>query len=295
MDQISLRAYAKVNLSLDVLGRRPDGYHLLRSIMQSVSLADTITLRKRPQGIVIRSDDPGLPLDQANTCWRACTAFRSFTKLEGGVEIHIAKQIPLAAGLGGASADAAAVLYGLNRLFKAGLDLAQLQELSLNVGADVPFCLQGGTCLVEGIGEKVTPVDPFPTCTLVLVKPRAKVLTAEVYARLDSNAHGTSYTPWLAQLLREGRGLAEAAQALGNALETVTEVLVPEVSLWKQRLLEYGARGALMSGSGPTVLGLFSTAGQARSFQERYAGQAQIFVVELTGVGVEEIDGGDQV
>lgn len=294
MDQISLRAYAKINLTLDVVGRRSDGYHLLTSVMQSVSLADTVTLQKRPEGVVIRSDDARLPLDQTNTCWRAFTAFMSCTELKGGVEISIAKKIPMAAGLGGASADAAAVLHGLNKLYGAGLSLEQLQELSVSVGADVPFCLQGGTCFVQGIGEAVTPLTSFPRASLVLVKPEANVLTAEVYKRLDPSAHGTSYSAKLREGLSAGRSVPELAQSLGNALETVTEKLVPEVVLWKQRLLDHGAHGALMSGSGPSVFGLFSEAERAKSFQDRFAGQAQVFVVDLAAVGVEEINGGDQ-
>ncbi|WP_461365875.1 4-(cytidine 5'-diphospho)-2-C-methyl-D-erythritol kinase, partial [Candidatus Darwinibacter acetoxidans] len=230
MDRISLRAYAKVNFTLDVVGRRSDGYHLLTSIMQSVSLADTVTLKRRPQGIVILSGHLGLPLDESNTCWRAFTAFKRFTKLEGGVEVSIAKQIPMAAGLGGASADAAAVLHGLNRLYGAGLSLSQLQEIGLSVGADVPFCLQGGTCLVQGIGEAVTPLVDFPRASLVLVKPGVDVFTAEVYKKLKASAHGSSFSAKLQQLLSQGRDVSELAGALGNALETVTEDLVPEVT-----------------------------------------------------------------
>jgi 4-diphosphocytidyl-2-C-methyl-D-erythritol kinase len=294
MDQISLRAYAKVNLTLDVVGRRPDGYHLLESVMQSVSLADTITLKRRPQGTIIRSDHPELPLDEHNTCWRAFTAFAGFTGLEGGVEIYIHKRIPLAAGLGGASADAAAVLHGLHRIYGAKLSLAQLQEIGLQVGADVPFCLQGGTCLVQGIGERVQALAAFPRASLVLVKPGAAVSTAEVYRRLQPAFHGTRFTAELRQLLQQGRGLPELAGGLGNVLETVTEALVPEVVLWKERLLAQGAHGALMSGSGPSVVGIFSAPDRALGFQERFAGQAEIFVVELTDVGVEEIDGGDR-
>lgn len=293
MDQISLRAYAKVNLTLDVVGRRPDGYHLLSSIMQSISLADTVNLQKRPQGIVIHSTSPGLPLDESNICWRAFTSFLRWTGVEGGVEIRVTKGIPMAAGLGGASADAAAVLLGLNKLYATGLSLAQLQEIGAGVGADVPFCLQGGTCLVQGIGEMVTPLASFPRATLVVVKPGVDVLTAEVYRRLQPSAHGTKYTARLQQLLQAGVGVSELAGALGNALETVTEVLVPEVALWKERFLAYGAHEAGMSGSGPSVFGLFSSEEQALHFQNRFSGQAQIFVAEPSGVGVEEINGGD--
>ncbi|HHT43800.1 MAG TPA: 4-(cytidine 5'-diphospho)-2-C-methyl-D-erythritol kinase [Firmicutes bacterium] len=294
MDEISLKAYAKVNLTLDIVGRRSDGYHLLNSIMQSVSLADVVTLSKRPKGIVIHSDHPQLPLDETNTCWRAFTAFTGFTKLEGGVEVYITKSIPMAAGLGGASADAAAVLHGLNKLYGTKLSTAELQELGLSVGADVPFCLQGGTCLVQGIGEVVSAAAAFPRVSLVLVKPEAAVFTAQVYSRLKPSAHGTTYTAQVQELIAEGREVQDIAGALGNALETVTAELVPETALWKERLLARGAHGALMSGSGPTVVGLFTDQGRARDFQSCYQDQAQIFVVELADVGVEEMDGGDR-
>lgn len=289
MDQITLKAYAKVNLTLDIKGRRADGYHLLRSVMQSISLADTVTLQKksRGQGISIQCSQPWIPTDERNICWRAVEAFAKHTQVPGGVAVAISleKNIPAAAGLGGGSADAAAVLHGLNTLYGTGLELAELQQIGLAVGADVPFCLQGGTCLVEGIGEAVTPVGPFPSTVMVLVKPKAGVSTAEIYRSLDPAAHGGNSTDRLLEYLASQTD-TPLSGVLENALESVTAVLLPEVGLWKGRLLEHGALASLMSGSGPTVFGLFAEEASARRFRDRFQDEVQVFVVTLMDRGV---------
>ena len=294
MDQIHLEAYAKINLTLDIVGRREDGYHLLSSVMQSVSLADTLILTKQPRGITITSDNLDLPTDERNICWSAAQAFYDFTQLTGGVEIVIKKRIPLAAGIGGGSADAAAVLQGLNRLYGANLKLEQLQELGLTVGADVPFCLQGGTCLVEGIGEKVSKLPAFPKATLVLVKPKCSVFTAQVFRELKPKFYGRKSTQVLTELLEKQQELPKLATVLENTLESVTKDLVPEVDFWKRRLLDHGALGALMSGSGPTVFGVFPQEAQAQQFLAKFQDQAQVFVVETKATGVWEMNGGDR-
>jgi 4-diphosphocytidyl-2-C-methyl-D-erythritol kinase len=295
MDKITVEAYGKVNLTLDVQGRRADGYHLLSSVMQSISLADTITLQKAPQGITIQSDHPLVPNDQDNICWRAAQAFLSQSGIATGVKIELMKAIPVAAGLGGGSADAAAVLYGLNQLYGTDLSLGKLQTIGLTIGADVPFCLQGGTCLVEGIGEVVTPVEPFPQTNIVLVKPEASVSTAEIYKKLDSSSHGGTSTRRLLAFL-QGDQSVSLDSVLENALESVTETLVPAVTLWKSRLREHGAVASLMSGSGPTVFGLFESSQQAQEFHGRFKEEAGVFVVTLSdkGVCVSESNGGDQ-
>lgn len=296
MDKITVKAYGKVNLTLDVQGRRADGYHLLSSVMQSISLADTITLQKAPQGITIQSDHPLVPNDQDNICWRAAQAFLSQSGIATGVKIELTKAIPVAAGLGGGSADAAAVLYGLNQLYGTDLSLGKLQTIGLTIGADVPFCLQGGTCLVEGIGEVVTPVEPFPQTNIVLVKPEASVSTAEIYKKLDSSSHGGTSTRRLLAFL-QGDQSVSLDSVLENALESVTETLVPAVTLWKRRLREHGAVASLMSGSGPTVFGLFESSQQAQEFHGRFKEEAGVFVVTLSdkGVCVSESNGGDQL
>lgn len=297
VDKITLKAYAKVNLTLDVVGRRADGYHLLRSVMQSISLADTITLQTSPQnGISIQCDHPLVPTDETNLCWRAAQAFWTYTGLPGPlrVTISLTKAIPVGAGLGGGSADAAAVLYGMNALHKTELTIDELQEIGLTIGADVPFCLQGGTCLVEGIGERVTPLKSFPELAMVLVKPQASVSTATVYGKLKPSAHGGTSTERLQEYLQSGSLIVD--NILENALESVTIQLVSEVGLWKKRLLDHGAICSLMSGSGPTVFGLFSSPGQAGDFHDRFREDGQIYVASLMdkGVDVSEMNGGDQ-
>lgn len=293
MDRITFKAYAKVNLTLDIVGRRADGYHLLSSIMQSISLADTITLQRKPEDVSIITAHPLVPTNQTNICWRAFDAFRTHTQIRGGVTISIDKVIPVAAGLGGGSADAAAVLYGLNKLFATGLSLEQLQTIGLTVGADVPFCLRGGTCLVQGIGEEITPVTPFPQSTLVLVKPKAGVSTGEIYGQLGSSSHGGTSTQRLLTLLDVHAEPPQLAGVFANALESVTTTLVPEVNVWKKRLLAEGAHQALMSGSGPTVFGLFTHEERALRFKEKFEDETQVFAVKMIDVGLSQMNGGD--
>lgn len=207
--------------------------------------------------------------------------------------ITIGKKIPMAAGLGGGSADAAAVLKGANHLFSTNLSLAALQELGVQVGADVPFCLQGGTCLVEGIGEQVTALKPLPDITLVLVKPQASVSTAQVFAKLPLGAHGGQGTTRFLDQIEQGQGIQAVAAVLENSLEQVTKSLVADVGIWKERLLAGGAITALMSGSGPTVFGLFTTETEAQAFRRRWQKQGAIFIAKPMPHGVET-NGGDQ-
>jgi len=288
MGQISLQAHAKINLTLDVVGCRDDGYHLLKSVMQSLSLADIITIDLLPRkGIIsISADTPDLPTDERNICWRAASAFLNEMGSRMGVFIGIEKRIPMAAGLGGGSSDAAAVLIGLNELFARPFDLAQLQALGLSVGADVPFCLQGGTALVEGIGEKVTAVGNFSEAVFVLVKPKASVSTAQVYGRFDRKNFGSTYTQEFLRQLEANAALDELSRACGNVLETVTLSLVPEVQLWKERLLETGALTAVMSGSGPTVFGIFAQEEKANQFCLRWQDEGEVYVARPVPCGV---------
>ncbi|NLL48492.1 MAG: 4-(cytidine 5'-diphospho)-2-C-methyl-D-erythritol kinase [Firmicutes bacterium] len=299
VDKITVKANGKVNLTLDIQGRRADGYHLLRSVMQSISLTDTVTLVRKPQGqgISLRCDLPYLPQDEGNLCWRAAKAFQDKLGLKDlAVDIDLRKEIPVGSGLGGGSTDAAAVLYGLNILYRGGLSLAELQTIGETIGADVPFCLQGGTCLVEGIGEQVTPIRPFPNFTMALVRPDVPVSTAEVYRRLDKASYGGNSTWRLLDYLSDQTD-ESLDQILANALESVTLDLVPEVRLWQERLLEWGAMASRMSGSGPTVFGLFAQEQEAMDFQARFQREAQVFIVHLPeqGVYVPEANGGDQL
>ncbi|MGI6640892.1 MAG: 4-(cytidine 5'-diphospho)-2-C-methyl-D-erythritol kinase [Limnochordia bacterium] len=293
MDEICLKAYAKINLTLDVVGRRADGYHLLQSVMQSIALCDLVKIRKG-NGLRLAVDHPGVPADVHNTAWRAAELFLKRTGIQGGVEIDIDKQIPVAAGLGGGSADAAAVLVGLDRLYGTGLTPEELGDMAVAVGADVPFCLQGGTQLAEGIGEQLTPLPPVPGGWLVLVKPPVEVSTAQVYQKLKPGTFGTGSSQAFIDALVQGAPWARLAEKLGNVLESVTEELLPEVRLWKGRLLDGGALGTIMSGSGPTVVGIFPTLSEAQHFQGRWQGQAGIILTQPVGQGIGEANGGDR-
>lgn len=265
MKRVSRRAYAKINLGLDVLGRRPDGYHDVRMIMQQVDLFDELVLEARADGKVsMDCDKPDLPCDASNLCARAAELMRSHYGLSEGVHIALTKRIPLAAGLAGGSADAAAVMRGMADLFlddpnATGAMDWELRELAPGLGADIPYCLMGGTALAEGIGEVLTPIAPalreIPT---LLVKPLASVSTGEVYRALDTCP--AVRHPDIDGLVRAIRGESYRGlcRGLGNVLEEVTIPMHPEIRQLKDCLMDGGADAALMSGSGPTVFAFFS-------------------------------------
>lgn len=250
--QIRLLARGKVNLALDVLGRRPNGYHDVAMVMQSISLADELTLEEMEEGIHVTSSNPLLPTGPDNLAYRAAEALMKLVGKTGGIHIHIQKMLPVAAGLGGGSADAAGVLYGLDRLWNLRLSSETLAKLALQLGADVSFCLSGGTALAEGVGEILTPLPSLPGRWLVLVKLPLSVSTARVYQawdRLASAYHPDVYR--VAQLIRE-EAEAKLPDVWGNALEEVTFKLYPEV---KDLFLQLQDRGlpVRMTGSGPTL------------------------------------------
>lgn len=262
MNTVTLRANAKINLTLDILRRRPDGYHDLSMVMQSVSLYDRLTAQRQDQGITLACDAPGMPTDGNTLMHRAAAAFFAETGLTGGVHFTLDCRIPMQAGLGGGSADAAATLIALNRLYDARLSESDLCRLGKSLGADVPFCLVGGTRLAEGIGECLRPLPAPPACTIVLIKPEAGASTAEQFARADvlSDLPHPSAAR-MAEALASG-SLFRVADALGNSFEAVIDL--PEVALCRRTLLELGAVGACMTGSGSTVFGLFEQENTAR-------------------------------
>jgi 4-diphosphocytidyl-2-C-methyl-D-erythritol kinase len=263
MDQITLKAPAKVNYRLDVLRRRPDGYHDLRMIMQPIDLCDDVTIRRVGEpGISVRCGAHGVPEGEGNIAWRAARALFEPSVSGGGLAITIDKRIPVAAGLGGGSSDAAAVLAGVNRLLGLGLSWKRLMEIGVSLGADVPFFLLGGPALAEGIGERLTPLEAMPRAWLSLVNPGIPVSTAWAYGNVNlslTTGHRIPYIP-----LFYGT-LDEVAAILANDLERVTMEAHPVISEIKERLLAAGALGALMSGSGPTVFGLFATQAAAEA------------------------------
>jgi 4-diphosphocytidyl-2-C-methyl-D-erythritol kinase len=256
MDQITLSAPAKVNYRLDVMGRRPDGYHDLRMIMQPIDLCDQVTIaRSAVRGIRVTCGTAGVPDGEGNIAWRAARALFDPQGAGFGLEIAISKRIPVAAGLGGGSSDAAAVLLGVNRLLGLGLDRQRLMAVATPLGADVPFFLLGGPALAEGIGERLTPLEGIPAAWLALVNPGIPVSTAWAYNNVNlslTTGHRIPYIP-----LFYGT-LVEVAAILANDLEQVTMGAHPVIGQIKERLLAAGALGTLMSGSGPTVFGLFA-------------------------------------
>jgi len=272
---IKLFAPAKINLLLAVLGPREDGYHELATIMHQISLADIVHLELTAEpGIHLHTTNPLLDDDEKNLAYQAAARFLELTGSPAGVNILIEKMIPLGAGLAGGSTDAAAVLKGLNQLHKQVLTPETLQELAASLGSDVPFCLGGGTVLAEGRGELLTPLRVNDTPHLLLIKPAISVATAKVYQEWDRREEG--FKPPLQDMinsLQAGDWKAVADQ-LYNGLEPVTIALVPPVGQIKQQLLQRGAQGALMSGSGPTVFGLFATAAAAEKaylqFKDEY-------------------------
>jgi len=251
-----VKAHAKINLLLDVSGIRPDGYHELTTLMQTLSLCDDVLLEPAPE-INLAVEGSGLTAGPENLAWRAAGLLRQRTGYRGGAGIRLIKRIPLAAGLAGGSADAAAVLLGLNKMWRLDLGMRDLSQLGAELGSDVPFCLWGGTALCRGRGELVTPLPALPPAGVLLVKPHFGVSTADVYRRYDAlpdPGHPDSRRMLTAV---ENADLSGVAKNLGNSLERVTLAMHPEIGLIKDAVAAAGATGVLMSGSGPTVFGLF--------------------------------------
>lgn len=251
------RAYGKINISLDVVGKREDGYHLLQMIMQQIDLYDNISVEKAESGISLKTNRSYLPVDKGNLAYRAAELFMNNYDINSGLTIEIEKNIPVSAGLAGGSTDAAAILMILNKLFEVNAPLEELMELSLGLGADVPFCIKGGTALCENIGEMITPLKPFKNHLLVLVKPPFGVSTKEVYKGLKlEKIHKHPNTPILIEAV-ENQDLKFVARNMKNVLENVTLRKHNKIRTIKKQLLELGAIGAMMSGSGPSVFGFF--------------------------------------
>ncbi len=271
MDTLQLRANAKINLALDVIGRRPNGYHDVRMIMQTIQLHDKVSLTPiAKQDIILKTNLGFLPTGKGNLVYDAARLFFEHTGIPGGVHIDLEKHIPVAAGMAGGSTDAAATLTGLNELFRTGLSLSELQALGVTLGADIPFCLQGGTALSEGIGEVLTPLPSPPDCHVLIVKPPTGVSTKFVYQNLvldEATPHPD--VDGMIQALHDG-SFSGIVSRLGNVLATVTEAHCPEIPEIREEMLRLGADGALMSGSGPTVFGLFSSEKKANDAYYRF-------------------------
>ena len=256
---ITESAFAKLNLTLDVLDRRPDGYHDLRSIMQTVSVRDDITLElDTHEPWRLECDREGIPTDETNLAWQAAELYlQELDKHVDGLGIHITKRIPAKAGLAGGSADAAAVLRALNRAFDAPLSLPALAELGARLGSDVPFCVLGGTALAEGRGEHITQLPPAPQMTYVICKPELSLATPELYAQLDANPIGERPNTTAMRAALQKGDLEQIGKQLCNVFEQVAIPAHPELNYIKSILMTYGAYGALMTGSGSAVFGIF--------------------------------------
>lgn len=262
MDQITLKAPAKVNYRLDVLRKRPDGYHDLRMIMQPIDLCDEVTIRRvADAGITVTCGVDGVPDGEGNIAWRAARALFDPAGADGGLAISILKRIPVAAGLGGGSSDAAAVLSGVNQLLGLGHSRERLMEIGTRLGADVPFFLLGGPALAEGIGERLTPLEGIPCAWIALINPSFPVSTAWAYGQLKLSLTTNATIPYIPLFYG---ALVQVAGILANDLERVTMEAHPVIGDIKEKLLAAGALGTLMSGSGPTVFGIFEDEEAAR-------------------------------
>lgn len=269
-NSLELKALAKINLGLDVLGVRENGYHDVRMVMQTIYLYDNVTLTKTEEaGIQLKTNLHYLPVDEKNIAYKAAKMLIEEFQIEAGVEIILDKHIPVAAGMAGGSSNAAAVLVGMNRLFGLGLSQQELMDRGVKLGADVPYCIMRGTVLAEGIGEILTPLAPMPKCFILVAKPSISVSTKTVYEKLDAKKiEEHPNIDGVISGLHEG-DLRKVANSMGNVLERVTAEDYPIIEELKQVMKEEGALNAMMSGSGPTVFGIYDDKEVARKAQQK--------------------------
>ena len=273
MTHTTMKSYAKINLGLDVLDTLPNGYHSLKMIMQTISLHDTLYFEKRKKpSIILKANLPYLPTNEKNIVYQAIRLFKETMKIYDGIFCTITKHIPVAAGMAGGSGNAAAALKAMDLLYGTHLTTEQLCEMGVKLGADVPYCITGGTALAEGIGDVLTPLPSPPRAKVLIVKPSVSVSTGEVYKnlRLDESTVHPDIDSCISAI-KEG-SLKKLCDNLGNVLEDVTVGLHPVISEIKTKMKELGADGTLMSGSGPTVFGLFEDDTAAQTAFEYYSG-----------------------
>lgn len=288
MNRITVKAYGKLNLGLAILGRDERGYHNLQMVMQSVGVYDLLTITEEGQGMRLTCDDSKVPTDETNLVLRCARALlKEAGRPQSGLTFHLEKHLPMEAGMAGGSADGAAVLVGLNELLKLGLSQARLLEIGVKLGADIPFCLTGGTQLVEGIGEKLTPLSDYTAGAFLIGKPIAGVSTKAAFAAYDALEEKPLWQEEFARLLEgvKQNDPVQTAAYLVNALEPVCGV--PEVELLKQRMLKAGALGAGMTGSGSAVYGIFPTLKEAQQQLESFSHLPFAAAVRPVNRGVE--------
>lgn len=282
MEEIQIKAHAKINLTLDILGKRSDGYHKVEMIMQAIDLHDIISIKKSGQSITVGSDSNKIPLNKENLVYKAAKLFAERTNCAKGLDINIKKRIPVAAGLAGGSTDAAATLVGLNKLMGTGISIDDLMLMGAEIGSDVPFCIIGGTALAYGRGELIRPLAPLPKLWVLLAKPDIEVSTATVYKNFNpgvvSKRPGT--TAMIAAI--EGKDYRMITEQMANVLETVTLKMHPEVERIKKLMVSYGIRDVMMSGSGPTVFGLSQEEDQIIKAARELAKQIPTVIVTNT-------------
>ena len=291
-----LQAFAKINLGLDVLGKREDGYHEVRMIMQTIRMYDQLDMRKSVEpGIHLTTNKKYIQVDENNLVWRAAKLMMDTCGIIEGVSIHLHKVIPVAAGMAGGSSDAAAALVGMNRMFHCGLSKEKLMELGVQIGADVPYCVLRGTALAEGIGEKLTVLPPMPDCWILIGKPGISVSTKYVYTTLDLNTDTVHPDiDGMKKALEDGN-LYGITERMGNVLQDVTIPAYPEVERIKEQMKALGAVNAMMSGSGPTVFGIFDNEEKAQKacqkLRESGSCQQVFLTVPFNNYGGKTIDG----
>lgn len=284
MDSIRLKARAKINLSLDVLGKRMDGYHDVRMVMQTIGIYDRLIITKIPEDeIKIQSNLFYLPINENNLIYKAVKLLKDQFGFAGGVDVNLNKFIPVAAGMAGGSTDAAATLFGINKIYELGLSQKKLMELGIQIGADVPYCIMRGTALAEGIGEKLSRLQPVPHMWIVVAKPPINISTKLVYEQLDMKK--VIHHPDVDKMIRaiNNGSIEEIAANMGNVLEYVTIPLYPVIDSIKKDMLSHGAVNAMMSGSGPTIFGIFSderTALTCQTYLKLKKEAKQVYITE---------------
>lgn len=285
MREISVKALAKINLGLDVVRRREDGYHEVRMVMQTIHLFDRLQIARNSSGNITMSTNLSfLPTNENNLVYKAAKLLKDEFQIKDGIDVKLHKHIPVAAGMAGGSTDAAAVLYGMNRIFDLGLSKEELMQRGVKLGADVPYCVMRGTALAEGIGEKLTALPPMVKCPVLIAKPQISVSTKFVYENLKLNEQ--TVHPDIDRLVEDIRvkDLHAIAGDMGNVLETVTIPNYPIIGEIKDHMMEHGAINSMMSGSGPTVFGLFDNEHVAAEAYEAMRASGLAKQVYLTSI-----------
>ena len=288
MESIELKAYGKINLSLDVIGKRENGYHEVEMIMQQITLFDTIKISKKSLDITVKSDCDYVPDNHKNIAYKIASDVLEIFNINTGVHIDIVKRIPVSAGLAGGSTDAAAVIRGLNKIFDLKMSKDRMKEIAVKHGADIPFCIEGGAAIARGIGEELEAITGLKNVWIVLCKPPVSVSTQLVYSQLDiDNIKKHPNTKLLLESL-ENEDIKILANEMYNVLEEITELMYPIINKIEKQMREYGAIGSMMSGSGPTVFGIFKNYNSAEAaFKNLKRKNKQVYLVKSREKGEE--------